>query len=117
MLGSCNLKAELAKPDGNCNHSFPDFALCRAPDCQTASARRGAPQGSVHVDYDHLSGDSRLSELLPEEAEKLRETPFAVIQVGSFEIGKGGKELGCFKTCGSVSGQCCNLRNLKHCHL
>lgn len=35
----------------------------------------------VHVDYTSSSGIDRLDALLPDEAAKLRETPFAVIQV------------------------------------
>ena len=37
--------------------------------------------GMAHVDYTANSGIDRLDALLPDEAEKLRETPFAVVQV------------------------------------
>ena len=37
--------------------------------------------GMAHVDYTAESGIDRLDALLPDEAEKLRETPFAVVQV------------------------------------
>ena len=33
------------------------------------------------MDYDHHSGINRLAQLLPEEAEQLQKTPFAIIQV------------------------------------
>lgn len=42
---------------------------------------RQQPVGMAHVDYTTNSGIDRLTELLPEEADKLRQTPFAVIQV------------------------------------
>ena len=35
----------------------------------------------VHVDYTAKGGPLRLATLLPQEAEKLQRTPFAVIQV------------------------------------
>lgn len=35
----------------------------------------------AHVDYTENSGIDRLDALLPDEADKLRKTPFAVIQV------------------------------------
>ena len=35
----------------------------------------------VHVNYTTTSGPQRLDALLPEEADKLKETPFAVVQV------------------------------------
>ena len=35
----------------------------------------------VHVDYDLRSGIERLHVLLPDEADKLQRTPFAVVQV------------------------------------
>ena len=41
--------------------------------------------GMAHVDYTAESGIDRLSALLPDEAEKLRETPFAVVQVYSLK--------------------------------
>jgi len=37
----------------------------------------------AHVDYTPKSGPSRLKDLLPEEAETLQQTPYAVIQVWS----------------------------------
>lgn len=39
--------------------------------------------GMAHVDYTAESGVDRLDALLPEEADKLRKTPFAVVQVHS----------------------------------
>ena len=39
------------------------------------------PVPLVHVDYTTTSGPQRLDALLPEEADKLKETPFAVVQV------------------------------------
>ena len=42
---------------------------------------RGQPVSRVHVDYTTRSGVERLHTLLPDEAEKLQKTPFAVIQV------------------------------------
>ncbi len=35
----------------------------------------------VHVDYTAKGGPLRLESLLPEEADRLKQTPFAVIQV------------------------------------
>lgn len=56
------------------------FALhCRSG--VAASAGRGKPVPRAHVDYTLTSGPSRLKELLPEEAESLQKTPYAVIQV------------------------------------
>ena len=56
------------------------FALhCRAG--VAASAGRGKPVPQAHVDYTLTSGPGRLKELLPEEAETLQMTPYAVIQV------------------------------------
>lgn len=46
-----------------------------------ASAGRGKPVPRAHVDYTLTSGPGRLKELLPEEAETLQKTPYAVIQV------------------------------------
>ncbi len=45
--------------------------------------RKGAPVMGAHVDYTPKSGPSRLQDLLPEEAESLQQTPYAVIQVQS----------------------------------
>lgn len=42
---------------------------------------RGAPVSRVHVDYTTKSGPIRLKAALPDEAEQLMRTPFAVIQV------------------------------------
>ena len=42
---------------------------------------RGAPVSRVHVDYTTRSGPIRLKAALPNEAEQLMKTPFAVIQV------------------------------------
>ncbi len=55
------------------------FLHCRAG--VTASAGRGKPVPRAHVDYTLTSGPGRLKELLPEEAESLKKTPYAVIQV------------------------------------
>ena len=42
---------------------------------------RGLPVLRAHVDYTLRSGHTRLKEVLPDEAEKLWKTPYAVIQV------------------------------------
>ncbi|KAL3161264.1 hypothetical protein ABBQ38_009625 [Trebouxia sp. C0009 RCD-2024] len=42
---------------------------------------RGKPVSRVHVDYTVKSGPERLQAVLPDEAERLMKTPFAVIQV------------------------------------
>ena len=39
------------------------------------------PVSRVHVDYTVKSGPERLQAVLPDEAERLMKTPFAVIQV------------------------------------
>ena len=44
---------------------------------------RGALVSRVHVDYTTKSGPIRLQAALPDEAERLMKTPFAVIQVKS----------------------------------
>lgn len=49
----------------------------------TELAERNKPVPRVHVDYTLKSGVERLQALLPDEAEKLQRTPFAVIQVSS----------------------------------
>lgn len=41
---------------------------------------RGQPVSRVHVDYTVKSGPERLQAVLPNEAERLMKTPFAVIQ-------------------------------------
>jgi len=41
---------------------------------------RGQPVSRVHVDYNVKSDPARLRALLPDEAERLSRTPFAVIQ-------------------------------------
>ncbi|KAK9859835.1 hypothetical protein WJX84_000544 [Apatococcus fuscideae] len=46
----------------------------------TKPAPRGKPVVRAHVDYTEKSGANRLKELLPEEAERLQKTPYAVIQ-------------------------------------
>lgn len=43
----------------------------------------GQPVSRVHVDYTVKSGPERLQAVLPDEADKLMKTPFAVIQVGA----------------------------------
>ncbi|KAK9807623.1 hypothetical protein WJX72_004557 [[Myrmecia] bisecta] len=45
------------------------------------SSMRGMPVARVHVDYTVKSGPERLQALLPDEADQLTKTPFAVIQV------------------------------------
>ena len=50
----------------------------------------------AHVDYTHESGIDRLNALLPDEAEKLRETPFAVIQVGCSSLQHHLSNADCF---------------------
>ena len=42
------------------------------------------PVARVHVDYTTQSGIDRLKALLPDEAERLLQTPFAVVQASSF---------------------------------
>ncbi|DBA80955.1 TPA: hypothetical protein ACH3X2_007172 [Trebouxia sp. C0005] len=42
---------------------------------------KGQPVSRVHVDYTVKSGPERLQAVLPDEAERLMKTPFAVIQV------------------------------------
>ena len=39
------------------------------------------PVQRAHVDYTLYSGPNRLKQLMPEEAEKLQQSPYAVIQV------------------------------------
>lgn len=51
------------------------FSLCQS------SALISAIAGMVHVDYTVLGGLQRLSTILPDDAEQLKKTPFAVIQV------------------------------------
>ena len=46
----------------------------------------GLPVSKVHVDYTVKSGVERLHRVLPEEAEKLQKTPFAVIQVHLYQM-------------------------------
>ena len=54
------------------------FLLC-SPNGQT---KRGQPVPMVHVDYTTKSGAERLDALVPqEEAQRLKQTPFAAIQV------------------------------------
>ena len=48
---------------------------------------RGKPVPFVHVDYSTKSGYERLEALVPkEEAERLRKTPFAAIQVSTMKL-------------------------------
>lgn len=49
------------------------------PDLEVELA--GKPVARVHVDYTTKSGVERLHTLLPDEADQLQKTPFAVIQV------------------------------------
>ena len=42
---------------------------------------KGQPVSRVHVDYTVKSGPERLQAVLPDEAERLMKTPFAVLQV------------------------------------
>ena len=44
---------------------------------------QGKPVMGAHVDYTPKSGPSRLWDLLPEEAESLQKTPYAVVQVNN----------------------------------
>ena len=56
--------------------------LCRsAQGEQKDPDARGQPVSRVHVDYTVKSGPERLQAVLPDEAEELMKTPFAVIQV------------------------------------
>ena len=48
---------------------------------QDQVGRPRQPVPLVHVDYTATSGVQRLNALLPEEADRLQETPFAVVQV------------------------------------
>lgn len=47
---------------------------------------RGKPVGMVHVDYTAPGGLRRLHMIFPEEAEKLKKTPFAIIQVSPLAL-------------------------------
>ncbi len=56
---------------------------CRLETAEKPS-RSGQPVPMVHVDYTTKSGAERLDALLPkEEAERLKKTPFAAIQVSA----------------------------------
>ena len=49
---------------------------------ETKPTQNGQPVPKVHVDYTTKSGFERLDALVPkEEAERLKKTPFAAIQV------------------------------------
>ena len=48
---------------------------------QGDAEEQGQPVSRVHVDYTVKSGPERLQAVLPDEADKLMKTPFAVIQV------------------------------------
>ena len=58
-----------------CSSTMQDQQSRKDPDA------RGAPVSRVHVDYTVRSGPARLHAVLPDEAEKLSKTPFAIIQV------------------------------------
>ena len=61
---------------------------CRLTPLDKASGR-GKPVPFVHVDYSTKSGYERLEALVPkEEAERLRKTPFAAIQVSAIQLFK-----------------------------
>ena len=68
----------------------PESPECKTVCCssivqQNRSAKdpdaRGQPVSRVHVDYTVKSGPARLHAALPDEAQELSRTPFAVIQV------------------------------------
>ena len=42
--------------------------------------------GLVHVDYTAKGGPNRLRMVLPEEADKLSKTPYAIVQVRCFGL-------------------------------
>lgn len=58
-----------------------DQSHCRSPDSDQNIDGKGEPVSRVHVDYTVKSGPERLQAVLPDEAERLMKTPFAVIQV------------------------------------
>ena len=74
-------------------------AACRAGDDMLKNPSSRAPATRVHVDYTHLSGPERLNAFLPDEAETLRKTPFAVLQVSlsrtCWTSGKAGRSHCC----------------------
>ena len=54
---------------------------CRSVESdQKSPDAKGQPVSRVHVDYTVKSGPERLQAVLPNEAERLMKTPFAVIQ-------------------------------------
>ena len=61
----------------HCVNLVVNLVSCRG----VKSTGRGKPVQRTHVDYSLNSGPGRLEELLPEEAENLQKTPYAVIQV------------------------------------
>ncbi len=80
----------LVKPVTPARSSLPYFLIssnrlcssCRsAKKDQKDPDAKGQPVSRVHVDYTVKSGPERLQAVLPNEAEKLMKTPFAVIQV------------------------------------
>ena len=77
---------------------------CRAG--VAASAGRGKPVPRAHVDYTLTSGPGRLKELLPEEAESLQKTPYAVIQVQCHGLTLKQFQLNQYKHCCVCSTTC-----------
>lgn len=55
------------------------LCICRSKQLGDPSSR--TPVSRVHVDYNATSGVQRLHAVMPNEAEELSKTPFAVIQV------------------------------------
>ena len=58
--------------------------MCRDSEQALKSSKRG-PVPRVHVDYTLQSGPERLTAVLPDEADRLSKTPFAVIQACLFK--------------------------------
>ncbi|KAK9806032.1 hypothetical protein WJX73_007367 [Symbiochloris irregularis] len=63
------------------DHTLRKGQLRSQEDLSSELAARNQPVSRVHVDYTLKSGVERLHMLLPDEADKLQRTPFAVIQV------------------------------------
>ena len=62
--------------------SEPSVAMCSEAETHkpTGIPSRRQPVSRVHVDFTVQSGPVRLKSVLPEEAERLLKTPFAVVQ-------------------------------------
>lgn len=69
--------------ESNALSALNGMAACRSVESdQKNPDAKGEPVSRVHVDYTVKSGPERLQAVLPDEAERLMKTPFAVIQVG-----------------------------------